>query len=199
MTKTILTYIRENITSIVKIAIIYSLSVAIGMIIFNFTSIGNSYVEIATNIFNSADVDNFNGINVMPSGIKNNMIIILTLMLSTFLTIYPLISYSIISLKGIATGLYISSCFKIFGFFRGFEFVFLDIIVPQSFNVFGVILCAIVFMNIYTKISKHEKIASGDKIKFAIIFAFSLCLISFSIVFEQLISPICINIYTNIN
>ena len=199
MTKTILAYIRENLTSIVKIAIIYGISIVVGIMIFNFSSIGKEYIDTATNILDSTNVDNFNGVNVISSGIKNNLIIILTLMLSTFLTIYPFISYSIISLKGIATGLYISTCFKIFGFFKGIEFVFIDIIVPQSFNIFGIILCAILLMNIYTKITKREKIASGDKIRFAIIFVFSLCLISFSIVFEQLISPICINIYTNIN
>ncbi len=199
MTKTILAYIRENLTSIVKIAIIYGISIVVGIMIFNFSSIGKEYIDTATNILDSTNVDNFNGINVISSGIKNNLIIVLTLMLSTFLTIYPFISYSLISLKGIATGLYISTCFKILGFFKGIEFVFIDIIVPQSFNIFGIILCAILLMNIYTKITKREKIASGDKIRFAIIFVFSLCLISFSIVFEQLISPICINIYTNIN
>lgn len=199
MTKIILTYIRENIDNLVKIAIIYLVSIVIGMLIFNMTSFGKEFCNVVNDVFSKTKESNFEGINLLSNGIKNNLIYIAILLLSTFFIFcFPVISSCII-FKGISVGMYMASCFKIFGFFKGMGFSFLDIIIPQLFCIFGYILFASVLLQVHYIVKNHEKIASSDILKYAIIIVFSLCLISFSIVFEQLISPVCINIYTNIN
>ena len=114
------------------------------------------------------------------------------MLFAIFTYISSIILSSIFVVKGISTGLFISSLYGILGPIRGTEFVFLDVLIPQVFCVFGLILFA-------TLISYIKKNRFSEPLNIAYVILFSLSLLSFSIAFEQLISSVCINIYTNIS
>lgn len=195
MSKKVLTYIRENLTTIIKFVIIYGIALALGIVIYTVTPIGKEYDSIITTTFDSAMVDNFDGLNIIITGIKNNFVIVIIILFSLVTYICPGILCSTIALKGVSTGIYISSLFSVFGIINGIKVVFLDVIIPQLFCVFGLILVCLLVLDLYNMKKNSEKMSLNS----LFIALFSISLISFSIVFEQLISSICINIYTNIN
>ena len=162
MTKKIIMYIRENIKEITIYACIYCAAVVIGIIMYNVLSIGHEYKELITNTLEGTKLDNFAGVNIIVNGIKHNALF------------------------------FISSLYSILGPIRGTEFVILDVLIPQVFCVFGLILFATLITNI-------KKTRFNEPLNILSISIFSLSLMSFSIAFEQLISSVCINIYTNIN
>lgn len=192
MTKKILMYIRENIKEITMYACVYFIAVVVGILAYNFFSIGHEYEELITNTLNSTKVANFAGINIITNGIKQNVLFLFVALFAIFTYISSIILSSIFVVKGISTGLFISSLYGILGPIRGTEFVFLDVLIPQVFCVFGLILFA-------TLISYIKKNRFSEPLNIAYVILFSLSLLSFSIAFEQLISSVCINIYTNIS
>ena len=192
MTKKIIMYIRENIKEITIYACIYCAAVVIGIIMYNVLSIGHEYKELITNTLEGTKLDNFAGVNIIVNGIKHNALFLLIAVFAIFTYICTIILSSLFVVKGISTGIYISSLYSILGPIRGTEFVFLDVLIPQVFCVFGLILFATLITNI-------KKTRFNEPLNILSISIFSLSLMSFSIAFEQLISSVCINIYTNIN
>lgn len=192
MTKKILMYIRENIKEITMYACVYFIAVVLGIVVYNVFPIGHEYEELITNTLNSTKVANFVGINIITNGIKQNALFLFVALFAIFTYISSIILSSIFVVKGISTGLFISSLYGILGPIRGTEFVFLDVLIPQVFCVFGLILFA-------TLISYIKKNRFSEPLNIAYVILFSLSLLSFSIAFEQLISNVCINIYTNIS
>ena len=192
MTKKILMYIRENIKEITMYACVYFIAVALGIVAYNVFPIGHEYEELITNTLNSTKVANFAGINIITNGIKQNALFLLIAVFAIFTYICTIILSSLFVVKGISTGIYISSLYSILGPIRGTEFVFLDVLIPQVFCVFGLILFATLITNI-------KKTRFNEPLNILSISIFSLSLLSFSIAFEQLISSVCINIYTNIS
>ena len=192
MTKKIIMYIRENIKEITIYACIYCAAVVIGIIMYNVLPIGHEYKELITNTLEGTKLDNFAGVNIIVNGIKHNALFLLIAVFALFTYICTIILSSLFVVKGISTGIYISSLYSILGPIRGTEFVFLDVLIPQVFCVFGFILFATLITNI-------KKTRFNEPLNILSISIFSLSLMSFSIAFEQLISSVCINIYTNIN
>ena len=192
MTKKIIMYIRENIKEITIYACIYCAAVVIGIIMYNVLSIGHEYKELITNTLEGTKLDNFAGVNIITNGIKQNALFLFIALFAIFTYISSIILSSIFVVKGVSTGLFISSLYSILGPIRGTEFVILDVLIPQVFCVFGLILFA-------TLISYIKKNRFSEPLNIAYVTLFSLSLLSFSIAFEQLISSVCINIYTNIS
>ena len=192
MTKKIIMYIRENIKDITIFACLYCAAVVIGIIMYNVLPIGHEYKELITNTLDGTKLDNFAGVNIVVNGIKHNALFLLIAVSAIFTYICTIILSSLFVVKGISTGIYISSLYSILGPIRGTEFVFLDVLIPQVFCVFGLILFATLITNI-------KKTRFNEPLNILSISIFSLSLMSFSIAFEQLISSVCINIYTNIS
>ena len=192
MTKKIIMYIRENIKDITIFACIYFVAVVMGIIMYNVLSIGHEYKELITNTLEGTKLDNFAGVNIITNGIKQNALFLFIALFAIFTYISSIILSSIFVVKGVSTGLFISSLYSILGPIRGTEFVILDVLIPQVFCVFGLILFA-------TLISYIKKNRFSEPLNIAYVTLFSLSLLSFSIAFEQLISSVCINIYTNIS
>ena len=192
MTKKIIMYIRENIKDITIFACIYFVAVVMGIIMYNVLSIGHEYKELITNTLEGTKLDNFAGVNIITNGIKQNALFLFIAVFAIFTYICTIILSSLFVVKGISTGIYISSLYSILGPIRGTEFVILDVLIPQVFCVFGLILFA-------TLISYIKKNRFSEPLNIAYVTLFSLSLLSFSIAFEQLISSVCINIYTNIS
>lgn len=119
MSKSIQKYIRENFGTIVKILGVYLVGVIIGIMLFCFTDVKKEYTTIVTSILDSAKLENFEGINIISNGIRNNALYIMLLYLSSITFVAPLIICLMIILKAIVTGIYICALFSVFGFLKG--------------------------------------------------------------------------------
>lgn len=198
MNKSIQKYIRENFSIITKIAIIYAIGIIIGIILFMFTDIKNDYANIVKNVLDNTKLDNFQGINIISNGIKNNIIYIFALYFSLITIIAPLIICFLVVLKAIVTGIYICTIFSIFGTLKGLTVNIISVIIPVGFSLVGYIIICTNIISIFKCISQGEKINLKSSIIHLYYLLISISLISFSIVIEQLMTSITINIYNSI-
>lgn len=198
MSKSIQKYIRENISVISKIALVYAIGIAIGIILFVFTDIKQEYVSIVKDVYESSKLENFEGINIITNGIRNNIIYVLILYFSLITIIAPLIICFLVCLKAIITGIYICTIFSIFGFLKGIAVCMLSVIIPLCFSLIGYIIICNNIILVFKGISGQEKTDLKSIIKHIYYLVIAVSLISFSIVVEQLMTSVSISIYTNI-
>ena len=198
MSNSIQKYIRENISIILKILFIYFIGVAVGIIIFIFTDIKKEYVDIVSGVFEGVKSDNFEGINVIANGIKNNIIYIGILYFSLITIIAPLIICFFVFLKAIVTGIYICTLYSVFGIFNGILVSIVSVIIPTFFSLIGYVIICTNIINLFKLISQGEKADIRQIIVHIYYLLISISLISFSIVLEQLMTGVSLKIYTNI-
>lgn len=198
MSNSIQKYIRENISTILKILFIYFIGVAVGIIIFIFTDIKTEYINIVSGVFEGVKSDNFEGINVIANGIKNNIIYIGILYFSLITIIAPLIICFFVFLKAIVTGIYLCTLYSVFGVFNGILVSLISVIIPNIFSLIGYIIICTNVINLFKLISQGEKVDIKQVLKHLYFLLISISLISFSIVLEQLMTGISLKIYTNI-
>lgn len=197
MSKGIQKYIRENMSVITKILAVYIIGLVAGIVLFIFTDIKNDYVNIITGILDTTKQENFEGINIITNGIKNNTIYIAILYFSLITIISPLIICFMVILKAIVTGVYVCSIFSIFGFLKGIAVSFLSTILPVFFSLIGYIILCNNIISLFKTISKGEKIEVKQIIMHIYYLIISISLISFSIVIEQLMTGVSLSIYSN--
>ena len=198
MSNSIQKYIRENISTILKILFIYFNDVAVGIIIFIFTDIKTEYINIVSGVFEGVKSDNFEGINVIANGIKNNIIYIGILYFSLITIIAPLIICFFVFLKAIVTGIYLCTLYSVFGVFNGILVSLISVIIPNIFSLIGYIIICTNVINLFKLISQGEKVDIKQVLKHLYFLLISISLISFSIVLEQLMTGVSLKIYTNI-
>lgn len=198
MNKSIQKYVIENISVISKILFIYAIGIAIGCTLFIFTDIKNEYINIVKNILEQTKQENFESINVIANGLKNNLFFIGIIYSSIITIISPLIIFAIIVLKAIVTGIYICTLFSIFGFLKGIGVVIINVILPLILSLTGFVIISTNAINIFKNINLGNKFTIKELIKQGYWFIISFSLISFSIVIEQLTSGAVISIYTKI-
>ena len=199
MNKIIQKYIRENISLLVTIGIIYLVGIAIGIIIYSFTNTGNEYAEVVRKIFDQTKQDNFVKINIISNGIRNNLVYIAILYFSLITVVAPIIVCMLIVVKAMVTGVYMCTIFSIFGTFKGILVNILNVIIPNIFSLMGYIIICINIIEIFKNITQSEKIDIKFMAKLVYCFIIALSLISFAIVFEQLTISTCLSIYNNIS
>ena len=198
MSNSIQKYIRENISTILKILFIYFIGVAVGIIIFIFTDIKTEYINIVSGVFEGVKSDNFEGINIIANGIKNNIVYIGILYFSLITIIAPLIICLFVILKAIVTGIYICTLYSVFGIFNGILVSIVSVIIPTFFSLIGYVIICTNIINLFKLISQGEKADIKQLLKHFYFLLISVSLISFSIVLEQLMTGISLKIYTNI-
>ena len=198
MSNSIQKYIRENISTILKILFIYFIGVAVGIIIFVFTDIKTEYINIVSGVFEGVKSDNFEGINIIANGIKNNIVYIGILYFSLITIIAPLIICLFVILKAIVTGIYICTLYSVFGIFNGILVSIVSVIIPTFFSLVGYVIICTNIINLFKLISQGEKADIKQLLKHFYFLLISVSLISFSIVLEQLMTGISLKIYTNI-
>ena len=91
MSNSIQKYIRENMSIILKILVIYLIGIAIGILLFVFTDIKKEYVDIVSGVFEGVKSEDFEGINIIANGIRNNIVYIGILYFSLITIITPVI------------------------------------------------------------------------------------------------------------
>ena len=198
MSNSIQKYIRENISIILKILFIYFIGVAVGIIIFIFTDIKTEYINIVSGVFEGVKSDNFEGINVIANGIKNNIIYIGILYFSLITIIAPLIICFFVFLKAIVTGIYLCTLYSVFGVFNGILVSLISVIIPNIFSLIGYIIICTNVINLFKLFSQVVKVDIKQVLKHLYFLLISISLISFSIVLEQLMTGVRLKIYTNI-
>ena len=198
MSNSIQKYIRENISIILKILSIYLIGILIGVALFVFTDIKDEYVNIVNGVFEGATLENFEGINIITNGIKNNIIYIGILYFSLITIIAPLIICFFVFLKAIVTGIYICTLYSVFGIFNGILVSIVSVIIPNIFSLIGYIIICTNIINLFKLISQGEKADIKQLLKHFYFLLISISLISFSIVLEQLMTGVSLKIYTNI-
>ena len=198
MSNSIQKYIRENISTILKILFIYFIGVAVGIIIFIFTDIKKEYVDIVSGVFEGVKSEDFEGINIIANGIKNNIVYIGILYFSLITIIAPLIICLFVILKAIVTGIYICTLYSVFGIFNGILVSIVSVIIPTFFSLVGYVIICTNIINLFKLISQGEKADIKQLLKHFYFLLISVSLISFSIVLEQLMTGISLKIYTNI-
>lgn len=198
MNKNIQKYVAENISIISKILLFYVSGVILGIILFVFTDIKAEYIDIVKNILEQTKQENFESINVIANGLKNNLFFIGIIYSSIITIISPLIIMTIIVLKAIVTGIYVSTLFSIFGILKGLGVIILNVLLPLLLSLTGFIIISTNAINIFKDINLGNKIGIKEAIKQGYWFIISFSLISFSIVVEQLTSGLVISIYSKI-
>lgn len=195
MNKSIQKYIVENIHTILKLLIIYFIGIAIGIILFNLSSIKTDYVDIVKNVFNSVNQENFKSVNVILNGIKNNALFIGLLYLSLITLIAPIAVCVLLMLKAIITGIYICCLFSVLGIGNGLIAVFLSVILPLLFTLLAYIFISTNIINLYISFTSDGKIEIKDILKNIYWLIISFSLISLSVVLEQVMTGIIFNLY----
>ena len=198
MNKSIQKYVSENIAIISKIILVYVIGIIIGVALYVFTDIKNEYIDIVKNILEQTKQENFESINVIANGLKNNLFFIGLIYSSIITIISPLIICAIVALKAIVTGIYICTLFSIFGFLKGIAVITLNVILPLLLSFIGFTIICTNAINIFKDINLGNKIGIKETIKQGYWFIISFSLISFSIVVEQLTSGLVISIYSKI-
>lgn len=198
MSNSIQKYIRENISTILKILFIYFIGVAVGIIIFIFTDIKKEYVDIVSGVFEGVKSEDFEGINIIANGIKNNIVYIGILYFSLITIIAPLIICFFVFLKAIVTGIYLCTLYSVFGVFNGILVSLISVIIPNIFSLIGYIIICTNVINLFKLIFQGEKVDIKQVLKHLYFLLISISLISFSIVLEQLMTGVSLKIYTNI-
>ena len=198
MNKSIQKYVSENIAIISKILLFYVSGVILGIILFIFTDIKAEYIDIVKNILEQTKQENFQSINVIANGLKNNLFFIGIIYSSIITIISPLIIMTIIVLKAIVTGIYVCTLFSIFGILKGLGVIILNVLLPLLLSLTGFIIISTNAINIFKDINLGNKIGIKETIKQGYWFIISFSLISFSIVVEQLTSGLVISIYSKI-
>lgn len=198
MSNSIQKYIRENMSIILKILVIYLIGIAIGILLFVFTDIKKEYVDIVSGVFEGVKSEDFEGINIIANGIKNNIVYIGILYFSLITIIAPLIICLFVILKAIVTGSYICTLYSVFGIFNGILVSIVSVIIPTFFSLVGYVIICTNIINLFKLISQGEKADIKQLLKHFYFLLISVSLISFSIVLEQLMTGISLKIYTNI-
>lgn len=198
MSNSIQKYIRENMSIILKILVIYLIGIAIGILLFVFTDIKKEYVDIVSGVFEGVKSEDFEGINIIANGIKNNIVYIGILYFSLITIIAPLIICLFVILKAIVTGIYICTLYSVFGIFNGIFVSIVSVIIPTFFSLIGYVIICTNIINLFKLISQGEKADIKQLLKHFYFLLISVSLISFSIVLEQLMTGISLKIYTNI-
>jgi len=196
MTKIILKYLRENLDKILKFIIVVAIGIIIGVFI---SSMNEIYAQNIKNTFELSKKSNFENVNIVVNGLKNNALMLIIFSFSIITIICSYILYFSMFFKGLSIGIYISSIFKIFGLSKGIIVFSLDVLIPQIFCLSAYVMIASVILNIYTSLKNDNDIYSKEKGSYIIICIISISFLALSIVFEQLVSSLCLGIYSNIS
>jgi len=198
----ILKMIKENKKSIKVFVFCILLGLATGIISYNFLSLDNKQ-ELVNSVKGTLDIckgENFEKVSILQNGLKSNLYMIILFLVVSTTIVAPIVFCCIYFLKGFAIGIYISVIYSIFGFWDGTLSNFLINIIPNL-----IFMPIYIFIGIKT-IDFHYYICGtntlSEKIKRLMYLGYSyiICMPFFflSIVIEQILFPIVLNIYLKI-
>lgn len=198
----ILKLFEENKKSIKVFAFCLLLGLATGFISYNFLSADNKH-ELVNSVKVTLDIcknENFEKVSILENGLKSNLYTIIMFLAVATTIVAPIVFCAIYFFKGFAIGIYMSVIYSIFGFWDGTLSNFMINIIPNL-----IFIPAYIFIGLKT-IDFHYYICGDstlkEKLKRLMYLGYSYILAMpfffLSIVIEQLIFPIVLNIYLKI-
>ncbi|MDD2375872.1 MAG: hypothetical protein PHD15_01280 [Clostridia bacterium] len=198
----VLKIIKENKKSIKVFIFCIVLGLATGIVSYNFLSVDNKH-ELVNSVENTLDIcknENFEKVSILQNGLKSNLYTIILFLIVSTTIVAPMVFCCIFFLKGFAIGIYISVIYSIFGFWDGTLSNFLINIIPNLIFIPVYIFIGIKTIDFHYYIcgpnSLREKIKSLIYLGYSYII--SMPFFFLSIVIEQIVFPIVLNIYIKI-
>lgn len=203
MKEKILEYVNANRKSISILVICMFTGFVISILIYQFLDAENKS-EIAssiTSILNLSKEENFEGINVINNGIVSNGVLIFCIYVTCITLVCPLLVSLFNFFKGFTIGIYVLTLLEIFGFKNGMLTILLMVILPNIIYIPAYLYISTNSINV-----SYDMQNGGNKynVLYILVKEFYHLIISFSLVFlslivEQLLSGVMINIYKSMS
>ena len=199
MKKYLINYIYENKNKIRILSFIILIGIFVGILFFNilYPDLKNDILNDFTNTLNLSKQDNFQMINIILNSIFLNIISIIIIYLISLFIIAPYMTTLFSFIKGVSIGFYIASIIKVFGIGNGTICILTVILVPNIIYFPVLIYMLINSINFHYNIFE-KKINLSLFIKEVYYIIISVSLILVSIMLEQAMCNIMVNIWKNI-
>jgi len=198
----ILKMLKENKKSIKVFIFCILLGLATGFISYNFLSVDNKQ-ELVDSVKITLDIcknENFEKVSILQNGLNSSFITIILFLIVSTTIVAPIVFCCIYFLKGFAIGIYISVIYSIFGFWNGTLSNFLINIIPNLIFIPVYIYIGIKTIDFHYYICGTSTIKEKVKRLIYLGYSYIICMPFFflSIVIEQIVFPIVLNIYLKI-
>lgn len=191
-------YIYQNRKIVIGLLICILIGVLSGFTIYNFSSddIKGKLVDQLSDSIRVSGEGEFVRKDVIYSGIKNNIVIIIAMFLFSIMLYGTLLIYLIYIIKGIALGVYIGTLFGMFGFWWGLLAIILLVILVNIVYIPSLIFIGTTFINYNLNVLEYRgeinKVQSLSNVFVKVLFG--VMIVFSSIIVEQLTSNIVIKI-----
>lgn len=191
-------YIYQNRKIVIGLLICILIGVLSGFTIYNFSSddIKGKLVDQLSDSIHVSGEEEFVRKDVIYSGIKNNIVIIIAMFLFSIMLYGTLLIYLIYIIKGIALGVYIGTVFGMFGFWWGLLAIILLVILVNIVYIPALIFIGTTFINYNLNVLEYRgeinKVQSLSNVFVKVLFG--VMIVFSSIIVEQLTSNIVIEI-----
>lgn len=198
MKKYLINYIRENFKIFKVLGVFIIIGIIIGIFLFKFlpSNIIDNIVNSSKDTLDLAKENNFEKTNIILNGTINNLILLSIIYISSLLIIAEQNSLLISTVKGISIGFYAANLINIFGVKNGIISILCLIIVPNIIYLPTFIFTIINSVNFHYTVIR-EKIHITNLIKEVYNLIISISLIFSSIILEQTMCNIVINLWKN--
>ena len=198
MKKYLINYIRENFKIFKAISVFIIIGIIIGIFLFNFlpNDIIDNIISSSKATLNLAKENNFEKTNIILNGTINNLILLSIIYISSLLIIAEQTSLLISTVKGLSIGFYAVNLINIFGIKNGIISILCLIIVPNIIYLPTFIFTLINSINFHY-ITVREKFNISYLIKEVYNLIISISLIFLSVILEQTMCNIVINLWKN--
>ncbi len=200
-------YIKEYILknkydlAILLVMLITGIIVGIGIYVFSDTNVKGELVIKATEVFKLASSKEYIETNVVPNGIKTNVILLLVLAVSSVTLFGRYVIEMMMLLKGAMISIYSAILFNVFGLGYGTLVVLLLVGLVNLIYIPAYLFLSLMFMEIHFNIFKAkqsginiiEMFGSVIKILLGFVVIFS------SIIMEQTLSLVALKIFLKLN
>lgn len=199
MKKYLINYLGQNGKIIKVISIFMVVGIVIGIAIYNFlpSNVIDEVNSTCTNTLDIAKLENYNKINIIINSCKSNIIIMILIYVSALLIIGPPITTFIGVVKGISIGFFACNLLSIFGVKNGIYAILCLIVLPNIIYLPTLIYTLINAINFHFDITGKNILVTTfiKELKNIIV---SVSLIFLSIILEQTMSVIIINLWKSI-
>ena len=193
-------YIQINKRDILLVIslILLGIIMGIGLYIFSPEDTRNLAISSVREVFNISKSNTYVKTNIIMNGIKVNMILMMALAIFSVTLFGKWLIYAIMLLKGAALSIYTILLFKVFGVLWGTIVVFLLVILVNMLYIPAFIYIVVNFLGLNFTIFKTRQNNLIEIYKIFLSMIFSFAIMFSSIIVEQVVSGIVLNIYSKI-
>lgn len=198
MKKYLINYLGQNEKVIKLVSTFILIGILFGIVIYNFLSdeVVLQLNDTCKDTLNIAKLENYNKISIIVNSCKVNLILLILIYISSLLIIAPPIISFIGTIKGISIGFYACNLISIFGVKNGIYAILCLLVIPNIIYIPTLIYTLTNSINFHFNITDKNILVTTfiKELKNIII---SISLIFLSIIVEQGMTEIIINIWKN--